>query len=99
MLKKAIKVSKKVKQRTITDVLGKLMEEVGELAKEVGIHTGYQNRPVGADGIKGEVADCANCLFDILYLHDPNMTKKQARKEFKKIFGIKLKKWKNKCKE
>lgn len=95
MLKKAFKVSKAVKPRTITDVVTKLMEEVGELAKEVGIKTGYQDRPVGSDGIKGEVADCMNCLFDILYLDDPDLTKK----EFNKIFKNKLKKWKSKCEE
>lgn len=93
MLKEVFEVSKIAPKRTKIEVLSKMMEEVGELAKEIGIDSGYQNRPKGSDGIKGEIADVINTALDILWLEDPNITEE----EFNSIFKVKLIKWKSKC--
>jgi len=89
MIKEIIATSKSTGHRTIYEVLSKLMEEVGELAQEVGIRTGFQNRPEGPDGIIGEVADVVITAINLAWIADPNM----KPKELKDKIELKLSKW------
>ena len=90
MLEKVFEVSKVVPARTRYEVLSKLMEEVGELAQEIGIAEGYQKREPGKDGIIGEVIDIINTSLDILWLTDPEIDKEEVMK----VLDDKLLKWK-----
>jgi hypothetical protein len=85
-------VSKKVASRSISDVVLKLNEEVGELSTEIGIKKGFiQNKTPGKDGITGEAIDAILCLIDIIYLDNPSLTPE----EFDTIVNNKLNKWSN----
>ncbi len=85
-------VSKKATPRSISDVVLKLNEEVGELSTEIGIKKGsIQNKTPGKDGITGEAIDAILCLIDIIYLDNPNLTPE----EFDTIVNNKLNKWSN----
>ncbi len=62
-------VSDKLKDgRTIADVIGHTMEELGELATEVKIADGKSYKDPGVDGIVGEAVDVIVCLLDWAYI-------------------------------
>lgn len=90
MIEQVFAVSKEAPERSMLEVLSKLMEEVGELSQEVGVEVGYQKRAPGKDGILGEVADVIIVALDILYLKYPDMDKKL----FESVVQSKLNKWK-----
>lgn len=72
-------------------VLCKLFEEIGELTTEINIVEGFLPKEKGGkDGIIGETADVMNCLIDLMYLYNPDITES----EFKTIMTNKLQKWK-----
>lgn len=81
--------------RTLSDVLGHAMEELGELATEIKIVNGKSYKKSGKDGVVGEAIDLINCALDIIYLADPNMTKY----EMELIQKGKCKKWEEKVGE
>lgn len=86
-------VSKIASNRTKYEVLSKLMEEVGELSKEVGIDQGYQLCPEGKDGIIGECIDVIVVTLDLIYLHNPDITEE----ELLTIMKSKVGKWRSYC--
>lgn len=53
-------------QRTPHDILAHLMSEVGELAEEVAIDSGFLKKKAGADGILGEAIDVIICAIDLV---------------------------------
>ena len=72
-------------------VLCKLLEEIGELTTEINVVEGFlPKEKAGKDGIIGETADVMNCLIDLMYLYNPNITET----EFRTIMNNKLQKWK-----
>lgn len=90
ILNNVSKVSKASKPRHVMDVMLKLNEEVGELATEIGIKTGYiQNKQPGKDGVTGEAIDAILCLMDIIILDNPQLTST----DFEMILNKKLAKW------
>lgn len=91
MIKEIFEVSRVARPRHRYEVLSKLMEEVGELAQEIGIEEGYQNRPPGKDGVIGECADVINTVVDIAFLTKPDLTDE----EFLDIIKVKLAKWRS----
>lgn len=90
MIKETLEASRSVRPRTILQVLGKLMEEVGELSVEVLIKDGFKRRLEGKDGIIGEAVDAATCCIDIIYMAYPNITEE----EIMTVVRAKLDKWK-----
>ncbi len=79
--------------RTPDSVFAYTMSEIGELADEHMIRNGMLNKPVGFDGVPGEVADCIICLIHLLHLHHPELT----AEEFEGIVINKLRKWHSKA--
>lgn len=78
-------------KRTISDVLGVAMEELGELATEIAIAKGFKPRLPGKDGIIGECVDVITAIEDIIFLTDATMT--QAKLNAIKV--VKCDKWLN----
>lgn len=94
MIEQVFNVSDKIKNgRTIHDVFPYLIEEVGELATEINIKTGFSNKKPGKDGIIGESIDAIICLLDIIRLEQPDITEDHLVE----IFERKLKKWQDKA--
>ena len=93
---RVFEVSRTVPRRTKHDVLASLMEEVGELATEVNISTGYSGKKEGEDGILGECVDVITCVVDLMWVSNPNITEEDLEKEVMKILELKLAKWKKK---
>lgn len=60
-------VSRFVPARTIPNVALATLSELGELAEEVNIQTGYCLKDPGVDGVVGEVADVLICLADLVW--------------------------------
>lgn len=90
MIKKVFEVSKIVPKRSKHEVLGKLMEEVGELAKEVNIDQGFVKAEPGKDGILGEAVDTIIVALDLIYVNNPNI----SEEDIEKVIAAKCKKWK-----
>lgn len=63
--------------RTLSDVLGHAMEELGELATEIKIANGKSYKKAGPDGVIGEAVDLINCALDIIYLAKPDFTEEE----------------------
>lgn len=83
-------VSNRIKDgRTISDVFQYLIEEVGELATEINIVSGFSKKEPGKDGIVGEAVDAIICLIDIINVYQPGITEK----EILTILDQKLQKW------
>lgn len=91
MIKEVFAVAAIAPARTRYEVLSKMMEEVGELAQEVGIAEGYQSREPGKDGIIGEAVDVIITALDLIYVSNPDI----ARMDIIDILNKKLNKWKN----
>jgi hypothetical protein len=92
---KTWQVSEVVQQRDVLLVLGKLMEECGELAEEVLKKKGFKKGEEGRDGIIGEAVDVITVALDIIYLSYPG--KEEARRSLLNWFvKHKLKKWEQK---
>lgn len=93
MIDQVFKVSDNIKNgRTIHNVFPYVIEEVGELATEINIKSGFSNKKPGKDGIVGEAVDAIICLLDIIRLEHPDITEDQLCE----IFDRKLKKWRDK---
>lgn len=75
--------------RTIQEVFTYAVEEIGELATEVNIVTGFSTKQPGKDGIVGEAIDAIICLVDLIGVYDPNITEEQIIA----ICRTKLNKW------
>ena len=75
--------------RTLKDVFTYGVEEMGELATEVNIATGFSRKAPGKDGIVGEAIDVITCMIDLIHLYRPEMTEQ----DLKAIVNIKLQKW------
>lgn len=73
--------------------LGKLMEEVGELAECVNIHQGFITHKVMKEPLEGEVADVVQCALAILVDANPELTKKECLDLFLEQFERKNYKW------
>lgn len=73
--------------------LGKLMEEVGELAECVNIHQGFITHKVMKEPLEGEVADVVQCALAILVDANPELTKKECLDLFLEQFERKNHKW------
>lgn len=93
MIKEVFKVSEVAPFRSRYDVLSKMMEEVGELAQEVGIKEGYQKRKPGKDGVLGEAVDVIITALDLIFIDNPNI----ERMEVIDVLNKKLEKWKSYC--
>jgi NTP pyrophosphatase (non-canonical NTP hydrolase) len=77
-------------QRSIQNVFTYLITEIGELAMEVSIDTGFAQRQPDEDGIVGEAVDVVICALDIIHLALPDITEQ----ELEQLFQRKLDKWK-----
>jgi len=77
--------------RTINNVFAYTIEEVGELATEVNIATGFSTKQPGKDGVVGEAVDAIICLVDLIRQYDPTITEEQIIA----ICNQKLQKWVN----
>lgn len=75
--------------RSLTDIFTYLVEEVGELATEVNIKTGYSTKQQGKDGIVGEAVDAIICLVDLIHQYDSSITSDQVMD----VVERKLTKW------
>lgn len=83
--------SKKVKKkRTPSDIFIALTSEIGELADELSIESGFSYKQPGTDGVIGEALDCILCLIDLIHIRDPNITEEQLME----MALLKLEKWK-----
>ncbi|MEM2159388.1 MAG: hypothetical protein QXN55_00350 [Candidatus Nitrosotenuis sp.] len=90
MLKQIMIRSKEIVDgRTRADIFTYLIEEVGELAAELNVESGYSQKKPGDDGVIGEAIDAIICLVDLIRRHDPTITKK----EIDEIVENKLLKW------
>lgn len=92
IIKLIFAVSEEVRPRTIPQVMLKLAEEQGELAKEVNIVEGFVNKPEGEDGIVGEAVDLIICAVDVIKLAAGATF---TEEELEQIFIKKLTKWKH----
>lgn len=99
MIKETFDVSISVPRRTKADVLVALMEEVGELATEISVDSGYSTKPEGKDGIVGEAIDIIICALDMIWVSSPNTTEAELEDHVMKILRVKLEKWKEKTKQ
>lgn len=94
MIEEVLAVCKRVGFRDPLEVISKLMEEVGELSQEVGIAVGFQQRPMGKDGVLGETADVIITAIDVLYRTSPQST----AEDLSKAIALKLESWERKDK-
>lgn len=90
MIKSILGVSAIIQNnRTISNIHTYLIEEVGELATEVNIVTGFSNKEPGKDGVVGEAVDAIICLVDLIKVYQPDITEA----ELHSICNRKLTKW------
>lgn len=69
ILAKIFNIAKRAPIRHPLDVFAQLSEEIGELATEINIQTGFRSdRKPGPDGMIGEACDGIICLLDEIYL-------------------------------
>lgn len=73
-------------EATLYNHLGKLMEEVGELAEEISIDQGYVNKPSGEDGILGEACDVIICAFAIINKMHPTLSDRGLEAELSRKY-------------
>lgn len=93
MIKEVFRASAAVLNcRTSYNVLGALMEEVGELSQEVNIINNASYKEKGPDGVIGESIDVIICALDMIYVNNPKVTEE----EIMTIVKNKLTKWKEK---
>ena len=93
MVEEVFKVSRIAPERSVSDTMLILVQEVGELAQEISIDSGFiKDKKRGEDGIIGEAIDVIQCALDIIWLTYPDITEAHLRETMK----IKSKKWKNK---
>lgn len=81
--------------RTNNYVFKKCMEELGEMALEDQIESGFSYKCAGADGVKGEAVDLAICAMDMFALQCTNKSAEEIEKEFLEYMSMKLTKWRN----
>lgn len=90
MIKETFEVSKVVFPRSIYQVLGKLMEEVGELSQEVLIRDKFVKASKGGpDGIIGEAIDVITCALDLIWVTYPGVDEETIEP----LLRLKLEKW------
>ena len=95
---KTLQICQKLKnRRTHYSVFSKIVEEVGELALEVGIVNGDSYKQAGIDGVVGETIDVIASCVDLIYVHlkkeNPDMTIIEINDLMDKIMTAKLHKW------
>jgi NTP pyrophosphatase (non-canonical NTP hydrolase) len=82
--------------------MGKLVEEVGELAVELQIAQGrLPQEKGGKDGVMGECVDVINTVLDIAFLHQCQVEGKlvdpyKIEQMMLSISGVKLERWQKK---
>ena len=92
MYDEVVEVAKRVNDgRTVQDVLGFVVAEVGELAEEVGIKYGISPKEPGKDGVFGEAVDILAAVMDLIYVDNPNVTEEEVLEYLR----VKLNKWEN----
>ena len=91
LISTVFEVAKVAPARHPYPVLAKLQEEVGELATEVNISTGFLNKPAGKDGINGEAVDVIITALDMIFIDNPNVTEE----EILELVQKKVNKWKS----
>ena len=95
IISKTFEISDMIKDdRNLNDILNATIQELGELATEISINTGYRFAPPGKDGIVGEAIDTIVCLLDIIHKFDPTISKI----DIERIAEVKLNKWISKTK-
>ena len=93
MINTIFKTSDSIKNgRSLNDIFTYTIAEIGELAEEVNIVTGYSSKQPGTDGIVGEAIDSIICLVDLIKNYQPNI----SEDEINYILNKKLQKWYNK---
>jgi hypothetical protein len=70
-------------------ILASLTSELGELATEVAVQQGHDNRPAGVDGIFGEAVDVILCAVDMIRTNYPSVTDEDIHK----VVAYKCNKW------
>lgn len=95
-ISKILSVSEQVKDnRTTSQVMLKVMEEVGELSTEITIANGNSYKEASVDGVIGEAVDSIITLLDVIKIHNPEITED----EISEIMHRKSDKWVAKSKE
>ena len=93
LINEVLETSRIAPKRYVEHVMLKMVEEVGELAQEVNINSGFiQDKEKGEDGIIGEAIDVIQCALDVIWLYSPDVTEE----ELTKLMVKKLNKWKSK---
>ena len=88
-----LNVSKRINNgRTVNDVMNSIMEEVGELAREVRCEYGPSYKKAGRDGILGESVDVLASVIDLMYIHDPDI----SHRDIINVLNRKMSKWEEK---
>jgi hypothetical protein len=93
MIQETFKVSMEMPRRTKSEVFLSLVEEVGELATELSVDSGYSKKPEGKDGITGEAVDVIICALDLIWVHNHSTTEEELEKYLGEIIKTKLAKW------
>lgn len=89
-ISKILSVSEQVKDnRSTSQVMLKVMEEVGELSTEITIANGDSYKEPSSDGVVGEAIDSIITLIDIIKVHNPDITEE----EISRIMHKKAEKW------
>lgn len=81
-------------KRTVSYVMDKCAEELGELSVEKQIAAGTSYKTAGPDGIAGEAVDLAICAMDMFALQYPHLSAEEIEREFLTYMTLKLEKWK-----
>ncbi len=66
-----------VDERTKHKILGAAMEELGELATEVNIDSGFISKAPSDDGVIGESIDVIICALDMIFHENPDITNEE----------------------
>jgi hypothetical protein len=61
-------------ERSLQDIMGSAMSELGETAIEVNIETGHSYKQPSPDGVVGEAVDTIMCMLDLIHRHSPDFT-------------------------
>lgn len=100
MIKRLYQVAEKAPKRHPLDVFAQLSEEVGELATEINILTGFRSdKDKGPDGIVGEACDGIICLLDVIYLSQEWRSPEEFEDTVNNTLEKKIRKWESKFKK
>lgn len=97
ILAKIFNIAKRAPIRHPLDVFAQLSEEIGELATEINIQTGFRSdRKPGPDGMIGEACDGIICLLDEIYLSQEWESQEQFEETVRNTLNRKMDKWNSK---